>query len=517
MPAEPGKATLTVRTKRDGTRAIDLGLLKSIDRTYSVTLNEISTMVYGYRNNFCMDTGVLQKLDVTVERVNPQPYDDSSRDSTKWSNGRWYNELEAIFDFWQNFGLDPESESTDLVGGMLFEFVPSDLSLYPRTKRTVFMAGALNLSTKVQKMTVQIPLVVARMSAGAGGVARRTTIHFVSRIPSLTATGTASYGINTKVPGLPAEWADANPDEVLDHWTDEDGNTYTPGDNVVWMTDEITLYASWKGMVALWIWSINHLGSWSGSESDPQWVEHVVPSTASEIRAYLIGGGGGAGSCWDMGSGNDYRPGGAGGAGEVVEVGFQVVAGDVIRCEPGRGGTGMETSVARHDGGDGEETVLYINGSNSASARGGDGGQGMGGAGGSRFYAGGACTTEYPGTGEKGHTGDPDQGEMAGVPGQPSTSARWNGIGSRVFCGGGGGGASAFNRTFSFGGVSYPLSSKGGNAGQITDPAENRFEMADGEDGEYGGGGGAACGESQYGDGAVGGDGGWGLAVVMVY
>ena len=521
MPADPGIATLTVRTKRGGTRAMDLGLLKKIDLSYSVTLSEISTMVYGYRENFCMDLGTLQKLDVTVERVNPQPYNDNQNtDSTLWSNGRWYNELESMFDFWQNFGLNPRDTSTSLLGGMLFTFEPSDETLYPYTERTVFMAGALNMSTKVQKMTVSIPLVVARMSAGAGGAAQRTIIHFVSRVPSLTATGSALYGIKTKVPSMPTEWADANPDEVLDYWTDADGNTYTPGDNVVWTSQEVTLYANWRGALAIWIWSIHHLDSWTGSESNPQWVSHEVPSGASEIRAYLIGGGGGAGSCLDTGTNGYYIPGGAGGAGQFVEEGFQVFAGDMIRCAPGKGGAGRTTSVVGDEGGSGEATVLYIGGAESLSAGGGSGGRRSGpgvtaGTGGQQYKAGGTATTSYPGTGERGHTGDPSQGEMEGIPGEPSSSSQWSsasGVSRQTYFGGGGGGASAFNRQFRLGGVTYSLLSRGGNAGQIDSPAGSSTERADGLSGDYGGGGGSGCG-----DGARGGNGGGGLAVVVVY
>ena len=520
MPAEPGRATLTVRTKRGGTRSMDLGLVKRIDLSYSVTLSEISTMVYGYRENFCMDLGTLQKLDVTVERVNPQPYNDNQNtDPTLWSNGRWYNELESMFDFWQNFGLNPRDTSTSLLGGMLFIFEPSDETLYPYTERTVFMAGSLNMSSRVQKMTVQIPLVVARMSAGAGGAAQRTTIHFVSRVPELTATGSALYGVNTKVPSMPPEWADANPDEVMDYWTDDDGNTYTPGDNVVWTSQEVTLYANWKGPIAIWIWSNDYPDSWTGSD----WIEREVPSEASEIRAYLVGGGGGAGSCvynTGVGFSSNYVPGGAGGAGEYVEAGFQVFAGDKIKCVPGAGGAGKgaRTNPNSDKGDDGGSTLLYINGQEEEAARGGYGGYGSGpdisaGSGGLSYYAGGTATTSYPGTGEAGHTGNPDQGEMEGMPGQPSDSVRWSsasGVSTMIYYGGGGGGASAFNRSFRLGNDTYPFVSKGGNAAQVTPNSSS--ERADGANGENGGGGGSGCGDS-----AMGGSGGAGFAVVVVY
>lgn len=517
MPAEPGKATLTVRTKRGGKRSMDLGLVKRIDLSYSVTLSEISTMVYGYRENFCMDLGTLQKLDVTVERVNPQPYSDNQNtDSTLWSNGRWYNELESMFDFWQNFGLDPRDSSTSLLGGMLFTFEPSDETLYPYTERTVFMAGSLNMSSRVQKMTVQIPLVVARMSAGAGGAAQRTTIHFVSRVPELTATGSALYGINTQVPGMPPEWADANPDEVMDYWTDDDGNTYTPGENVVWTSQEVTLYANWKGPIDIWIWSSDYPDSWTGSD----WIEREVPSEASEIRVYLVGGGGGAGSCLDTGSGGVFIPGGAGGAGEYIERSVQVFAGDKVRCVPGTGGSGKEGSVAGDNGDNGGATILYINGQEDEAARGGYGGTRSGpglaaGPGGSQYYAGGTATTSYPGTGEAGSTGNPDRGEMEGIPGQPSDSVRWrsaSGVGMATYYGGGGGGASAFNRSFRLGNDTYSFVSRGGDAGQIQDPPASTTDRADGANGEYGGGGGSGCG-----DRAMGGSGGAGLAVVVVY
>ena len=79
-----------------------------------------------------------------------------------------------------------------------------------------------------------------------------------------------------------------------------------------------------------------------------------------------------------------------------------------------------------------------------------------------------------------------------------------------IYYGGGGGGASAINRTFRLGSEIYPFVSKGGDAAQVTPNSSS--ERADGANGENGGGGGSGCG-----DDAMGGSGGTGFAVVVVY
>ena len=126
MPGTPATASLT-RYLGSSSKTIDLGVVKAIEDAYSTDLTEYSTMVYGYENNFCMDVGTKLRYEVSIERVNPQPYDDSSLDSRQWSNGKWYSELEKLLNFWQNFGLDADGERS---GGLTFKYLSGDAQLY---------------------------------------------------------------------------------------------------------------------------------------------------------------------------------------------------------------------------------------------------------------------------------------------------------------------------------------------------------------------------------------------------
>lgn len=56
---------------------IGLPIITSITKTYDSDLTEVKTIVFGTDYNYCADLGVKARYQITVERVNPFPIDDT--------------------------------------------------------------------------------------------------------------------------------------------------------------------------------------------------------------------------------------------------------------------------------------------------------------------------------------------------------------------------------------------------------------------------------------------------------
>ena len=482
MPGTPATASLT-RYLGSSSKTIDLGVVKSIEDAYSADLTEYSTMVYGYENNFCMDVGTKLRYEVSIERVNPQPYDDNSPDSRRWSNGKWYSELEKLLNFWQNFGLDADGERS---GGLTFKYVSGDAQLYPDITANVFVSGSLNMRTSVQKMSLQLPMYAATMNGLSGGSARQTVLNLVSTTPPLSATRTVPQGVASYIPSMPPEWEDSkDPNEVLVAWRDQDGTEYEVGADVIWEEDEVTLYAVWRGAQAVYVRERSNM-------SEPV----IIPEGAIRVLVYIVGGGGGGGNQGDTtgSTGNrGYYPGGAGAGAQSKSFTISTLQGTSVTFDIGAGGS---------TGNAGGRTTCYVNGSVRDYAEGGEAGRDATGSApgdpGSVYFAGGAATTSQTGTGENGTAGSGGEG------GEGTTSARYYASTaiSRIFYGAGGGGASDFRLEVSSPNGSVNRHSKGGKGWQASHDS-----VAEATSGECGGGGGG-------GRGSYGGD---GIAVVIVF
>ena len=96
-----------VRHNRDGVaKALHLPNIQSIEEQDSAQLTEISTIIYGFDDNFVMDLGTTQRYTITFRRNQPMPSSDPQKtegetdehfwnrvdytQSTSWSNGFWY-------------------------------------------------------------------------------------------------------------------------------------------------------------------------------------------------------------------------------------------------------------------------------------------------------------------------------------------------------------------------------------------------------------------------------------------
>lgn len=429
----------------------------SIEDGLSASLTEISTMIYGYRNNFCMDLGNTERITVKYERVNPFPYDDSSddpADSEKWSNGKWMTYLEELLDFWQNLGLS--YKYGDWTGGFTFTYIPEDSTLFPPIEENVFMVGSLNKTySSVQKVAFTMPMVVSSMK-GATSEAKMVTLHL--RTKDANNPGQYSPTVDVKVlegyevlmPPCPEGWADKyQPGRVFMGWTDSDGVEYDANDTHIWLADE-TLTARWEGALTAMYYDEDQTVS--------------IPAGANYVQAYLVGGGGGAGGgrINKSGSGsliayNQYHLcGGAGGAGEVYMVERRSIKStDVITLTIGEGGSGgtnrgAGTTANATNGGAGGDTIMKVNGITWGIAHGGYGGQGVttrtaagygASAGGAQYRKGGSTLED--GSGEDGVDGAAELVDLETTHGKGGKAYDYEENNVHYFYQGGGGGASA--------------------------------------------------------------------------
>ncbi len=389
----------------------------SIEDGLSASLTEISTMIYGYRNNFCMDLGNTEKITVKYERVNPFPYNDNSTDPEKWSNGKWMTYLEDLLDFWQNLGLS--YKYGDWTGGFTFTYIPEDSSLFPPIEENVFMVGSLNKTySSVQKVSFMMPMVVSSMK-GATSEAKMVTLHL--RTEDANNPGQYSPTVDVKVlegyevlmPPCPEGWADKyQPGRVFMGWKDSSGVIYAANDTHTWLSEE-TLTAQWEGAIGV-TWR-NAAGEWT----------IPVPDTARYVVVYLVGGGGGAGGgrINRSGSGSliaydEYNLcGGGGGAGEVYITERRPIdpSKDVVTVTIGEGGSGGTnrgpgSNMNATNGGAGGDTIVKVNGVSWGIARGGEGGRAVTTrtAAGYAYSAGG---TQYRKGGDALENGNGDDGE----------------------------------------------------------------------------------------------------------
>lgn len=486
-----GTPTCFIRRYLDGSSVtIDLShtMIRKIDDDINVSLTEMSTMVYGVDNRFIIDLGTTQKFTITLVRVNPPDYDDRASSPLRWSNSKWYDNLQRFFDVWQNKLQD---ESGETVGGyqFYFESPPDAVDLYPNINKEVFLSGTLQVSFDVGKMTLSIPLQVARMKGDSTPVSKNT-ITYVSpfdddeSVSYQYPTGTAVI-----VSTPPSRWFNNHPLFTFEGWNTSQsgtGATYQPGDVIPSLTRDMSLYATWseKGQLAV-ITSSDTID---------------IPSGAVQVQIYAVAAGGGSGGYHGGGIYANIWHGGAGGSGASVVTVIPIPAGTkTLKAIVGKGGSGGDYSRTGvgDNGEDGEDTIVYLDDSEVIHLQGGKGGKGAGikssfpdeihiqGFGG----LGGVASTTDQVSGGKG--GDSTLSSEAGSDGEAAVDGDVKGIagkgapavisedGTETGCGGGG--ASAFDYTFE--GTRY--ASRGANADGSNTPTNGGggARSGDGADG----------------------------------
>lgn len=512
-------------TTEYGSKTMELPIVSMIEDSYTATLQEYSTVMYGYGERFIMDMGVSERLTLKIERPNPPDYDDTQDDDqSKWSNGRWYRELEDMLNFWQNLGRDMDSHAW--TGGLRLYFRPPAgyRELYPLIEKNVFLLGSINVNhgTTVQKLTLTLPFVVGRMTSEGSTIAS-VEVRFEPNPPSgYQMEGfTKSYPLGTAqvLPSSSMEWDNIAANHVFFYWspnpTEQSGEArYFPGDLVD--PGVTTWYGRWSAPFKTVVIRTyedadevvdSPIGGGSGSIS--------VPEGASYAKIIAVGSGGGGGSGAGYGAligDKYYSAGGGGGSGDVVTMTISVSSGDVFGYGLFAGGKGAENSALADgaDGSPGKPTVVLLGGEAIITARGGDGG--------------GKNTASKTGTIAKGGTavrpgGDSASGFEDTDRASDGASFDANGIADNR----GGKGAVSEHNTGSIGETNWQMGGGGGGAADIYtrltldsgvisvismggDGGANHA----GEDGIYGGGGGGTSTRKA-------GDGGSGFLAVMFF
>lgn len=522
----PGKAFLS-RVYEGKYRAISLPIITQITEVYSANLTKIPTIIYGADNRFVMDLGTYLKYNVSVARVQPHDYDDNSTEEAQWSNGKWYNELIKLFDFWQNLSMNNDTIRT---GGLRFYFdpaedYPADPDLiglpssgkpyqslaeekqaridqyYTKIDKNVFVAGQVEYSIRnLQTIEVTLPLLVATMHPIAPKVKYRTFVFKYSNEEGEDRQFTKEYPVGTTItlPSADPEWESM--DQSLIAWMEGEQRHYPetsyyvqPGD------DDVVMYGIWASIIRA------HAFTTVGS------YELKWNSRAISARVILVGGGGAGGSSSSIGSGPIKRAGGSGGgAGDVLITMFaesrptfyiEVGAGASSASEDGSPST-IEAKVG--------EMLIY-----AAEASGGRSGRASGSI--ETSANGGKSVDERCSGGKSGRISSSYTEIVDGEDGGTSAPNIIGNVGKGSRCihganrditGAGGGGAAKLNMTLN----NTAYASKGGDAGGQGDSDEG----GRGSPGVYGGGGGGGNGGT-YADNGVGGPGGDGIAIVIFY
>ena len=522
VEGEEGEGPILQVTYEGEGRIMHLGIVQSIEDTYTASLTRIPTMVFGVDNRFVMDTGVVRRLNVSLERVNPFPYDDDSTDDRDWSNGKWWLMFEKLIDFWQNLGDD--YRSLEQVGGMRFKCPSQDEELYPTIESNVFITGNVNPKFGVHKITYTLPMTVARMKS-QGSTVNRVKYTFISNIPGQDDLVHVEYypkSVTIPVPVFPSSW-DADGYAFTSWSTTRTGGTVYPAGVRMdtGSAEEVTFYGRWAAPKATLVSTLAGDNTrtdvyGSGISYSDSGLVVAAGSGITRMMALVVGAGGGCGGGVDRIT-NFNSAGGAGGSGGVVQNTISISPGQRITYTVGKGGRGRPNKNASSgdDGGDGGSSHVSIDGIKMIEAEGGDGGEGApfwlwAGkevAGGKGVLPGGSVAPHdgqsiaKGGEGGNGSTASPNVEANVGIGAKPKSYA---GV---YHAGGAGGAAAALNHTIRVGDTKMTFTSKGGNG-----TCHGR-----GKDGIYGGGGGSGSGDVTESDGYAQGDGGDGLIVLVFY
>ena len=461
LPTSDSRCSLT-RYDKGGVSVWDIPNVQSIETTDSAQLTEVSTIIYGFDNNFCMDTGTVEKYTITFRRVQPFDCDDGSSDPADWSNGYWFIRFKEFIDGWQNLNYGIVDGEWVRTGGFKFHFEPGTESyrddepysdLHPIIDRTVFINGTISMSmsgSNLQYINVSLPLSVGSM------IRHKQTVggHEVTLDSDIQDIGTyaARYpvGFNFPAPNAPLKWL-LRPETGLmsfKHWYPgtSTGTAIYPGTIVEYSINRLT--ATWDSPIATYEFTENTTLS-------------TFPSGAKRMRLWVISGAGGGGGGAQRAI-YSRRAGGGGGSGGFLAsaLGFDSTGLISMTFTIGAGGAGGGGGMTPTDGGNGGDSTVTMTyqGEGSeiydvlvASVAGGRGGKappngGAGGSGGSDGGVSGNSAGVEVVTRPDGTTYDWHVGGNGGVPsGLPVTLGQYSipsvaGAGGTRESGGGGNG-----------------------------------------------------------------------------
>lgn len=403
--------TLT-RYDKDGTAiTLELPNIQSIEENDTSTITEISTIIYGYEDNFVMDIGTTQRYTVSFTRVNPTEVTDDLDFAHQhlWSNGHWFRMFKLLTDRWQNLQYDENGRQT---GGFRFYFSPGedDVDLYPTLDRNVFIAGGVSatFSNNLQTMKISLPLAVGTMIRNTQLPSTGVPITYVPNILAVREWA-AFYPphIDIPLPYPPTDWLDQVGLYTFKQWVTPLGNRPAGAMYPVSNDSVNRIVADWQSPTAAKRYDNDIIVYFTSGDvpADAEAGTYEVltdefPSAVNvkSIKIYAIGGGGGGARAYSRTVGSQesheivYNAGGGGGSGGYL-IRNAYLGNDIsgIQITIGQGGgsgvDGGASNVSLYDGNT-LGSICYAGGGKGAPLKfdpisGASGGSGEGGAGGS--------------------------------------------------------------------------------------------------------------------------------------
>lgn len=335
--AEGGHGWFTrVKTKDLKEEIFYLPNISEIDFTIGAQLTELPTIIYGAENNFVMDLGTYKQYEIQVERASPSDCDDMGDDQTKWSNGKWYQELEKFWDFWQNLTYD--KEDGEIRGGLGFHYESAQPDLYPSISTNVFLTGAMSPTFGVQQMRVSMTLLVARADSESSSIVYGLVKYHIT--DDVMYEVKYPVGAQMSLAAIPSSYQAAIPKNgsVFKGWADASGTLYKLSDGTIFTipdpeTGILEFWAKWTQPYCVRVFI------------EPGDYEVEIPSgddKPDRIITYILGGGGSGGKNGLAGTSEDLigsTAGGGGGAGQFVTHEFRGFdSGEKLKITVGKGG-----------------------------------------------------------------------------------------------------------------------------------------------------------------------------------
>jgi len=263
---------LTRYDKDGSSKTMYLPNIQVIEEDDNAQVTEISTIIYGFDDNFAMDLGTVQSFAVTFDRVQPKKVEDPEWDpgytkdmffgnvdytkQDEWSNAFWFEAFKYFIEGWQNlnFGIvDGEFKQT---GGFKFHFEPqvdritgvSYDDLYPVLDETVIFSGQAQydfVPNRLQRMRMTLPLVTSTMIPSGTSQEYYTVTYRMYDEEGIEEVFTQTFpkGVRSVVPNVPTEWMFKARGAMFDYWLDNEGIMHMPGERL--NKDILTLYGHW--------------------------------------------------------------------------------------------------------------------------------------------------------------------------------------------------------------------------------------------------------------------------------
>lgn len=376
----------------DGTsRIMLLPNVQSIEETNDASIIEISTLIYGFLDNFVMDVGTLQSFVVSIQRIQPLDADDPVQqqgeseeafwarvdynDQEMWSNGFWFRALKHFINGWQNLNWGYMGTGADRtfkhIGGFHFHYNPireklrdnADMysDLYPVHDRNVFIKGNISFKsaaqTKLQDMNLSIGMVTGSMITSTEEQVQRELTCVIDTTSYANFKLKFPVGVQAIAPSVPTSWVTSKGGQVFSNWIDAQSNPYLPGMRVP---------AGVSNLFGVWRSPIHVLAA-----TDPDNPVEITFS-ASDLRTmrvvqyYVIGPGGrgGRGCRIVMYDVPDYYIGygGGGGSGGIANGRFAIFGTDLTeditfklipgKCASSYSGSGTSSQLIIESGED---------------------------------------------------------------------------------------------------------------------------------------------------------------------